>query len=184
MNELNRCCWLRALMWLSSASNPLTDFCLNETEILILFVVFDWLFCDYSQIDSDIKIICAFYPPRLFFSCCLPTAKEALLAIFWRSDLQGCSTKFCWKQILLWTDFVWFIETGSVSLFHSGDSSNIRLRQVLLFQNGDFCMKFGIFCFNLSLRDNKLIWIMHVPKFFKRMKKFCLILNCFCDLFL
>lgn len=67
MKELNRCCRLRALMWLSSASNPLTDFWLNETEILILFVIFDWVFCDYSQIDPDIKIICTFYPPRLFF---------------------------------------------------------------------------------------------------------------------
>lgn len=143
MNELNRCCRLRALMWLSSASNPLTDFWLNGTEILILFVIFDWVFCDYSQIDPDIKIICAFYPPRLFFSCCLPTAKEALLAIFLRSDLQVCSTKFCWKQILLWTDFVWFIETGCVPLFHSGDSSNIRLRQMLLFQNGDFWKVFA-----------------------------------------
>ena len=84
-----------------------------------------------------------FIPQDSFFSCCLPTAKEALLAIFWRSDLQVCSTKFCWKQILLWTDFVWFIETGSVSFFHSGDSSNIRLRQVLLFQNGDFCKVFA-----------------------------------------
>ena len=165
MSELNRCCRLRAPMWLSCAINASTDFWLNETEILILFVIFDWVFCDYSQIDPDIKIICAFYPPRLFFSCCLPTAKEALLAIF----LEKWFTSVLHK-VLLETNAAldrfcmvhWNRHCFSLSfrrLFKHMTEANAFISEWRFLES--FCVKFGIFCINLSLRDNTYLDYTH-----------------------
>lgn len=86
--SINGCYWLRVLTLSGCATNSLSGFSWSEIEIHRLLVIFDWVFCTWSQIHPDIKIKHSPLPPTLSFFFCYPsTAKEVLLAIIfflWR----------------------------------------------------------------------------------------------------